>query len=398
MDLVLPIVAIVAVLGLYGTYTVSCGGDSPVAPDSGGSGTVSTAPAAASTTVTPAEPAAEDPSPDPCEGDASCGRSVSAEFKGLDAYLTSTNHHTNDGVVCYTNGFQGPGLPGTPVTWHTEPQGKDTVLFPKDQIEAAMKWGEEECERTLYVQGDVYRGDQCTGYILAVAWPQDNKVVFKNPECEQCEPGDWVEIERTRVTRRTKLDECPAELDQLPPEKCYDCYEVISTWKETNGCEERPQSSEDIEFVEVECPCVPVWGPWEIVDTGVVVGECEEINTLLDQPQPECQQTITTTLYWKRTQSCTDEVERDTTVIEETASCDCDEEGGGCHISNQGAPGATNFNVVLTKAPAHKNHTQDTHCPGDIFPPNECSCEQAEIQALQCGDPTAGGFFCKDGR
>jgi hypothetical protein len=221
---------------------------------------------------------------------------------------------------------------------------------------------------------------------------------------------------------------------KLSPEECEECVEwpkpKVSTecaeWNEChphpsanhfsasngNGCfQERlcvetsewnckdPDIREFEETQPCECECETEWGPWEIIDVDSEETPCEEVVTFsTGNHEPVCKQTITTTTTWERVEKCTQETEQRVSVETETVDCDCPPEGEGCHISNQGQPGETNFNVVLTKANAHSSHTQATHCPGDIFPPNDCTCVQAKAQAAQCGDPAAGGFVCKSNR
>jgi hypothetical protein len=75
---------------------------------------------------------------------------------------------------------------------------------------------------------------------------------------------------------------------------------------------------------------------------------------------------------------------------------DCPKKSG-CHVSNQGGPGDTNFNIVLTSSRPHLRHSQRFgFCPGDLF--RDCSCAAALEAAEACGDPARGGFVCKDNR
>jgi hypothetical protein len=97
-------------------------------------------------------------------------------------------------------------------------------------------------------------------------------------------------------------------------------------------------------------------------------------------------------------EKCTGET-RDLPPIpdEENRPCDC-ETDELCHISNQGAPGDSNFNLILTPAAGHLHHSiPNGFCPGDLTAEN-CTCDGALAAAQSCGDPAGFGFGCKDNR
>jgi hypothetical protein len=138
---------------------------------------------------------------------------------------------------------------------------------------------------------------------------------------------------------------------------------------------------------ETECPCRE-GGPYPQES---VLGERQ------DGPCP--QQEFDAELCYAHKEG-TQEIRYDCRESEYVDVCvqrevDCPE--SGCHISNQGGPGDTNFNLVLTNSPAHPRHSQaEGFCPGDLF--DVCSCEAAKAAAEVCGDPAEGGFDCKDER
>jgi hypothetical protein len=138
-----------------------------------------------------------------------------------------------------------------------------------------------------------------------------------------------------------------------------------------------------------ECEGCVEEGPYvgkEIWDPTILEGPCPE--TFSTSCEEKCHQLGTQETTW----DC-----QDPTTEDLCRPAPCPPEDTGCHISNQGGPGDTNFNIVITNAPAHPIHSQAYgFCPGDLF--KDCSCRMARVAAEACGDPAAGGFVCKDER
>jgi hypothetical protein len=226
---------------------------------------------------------------------------------------------------------------------------------------------------------------------------------YIGPCQDKCET-EWIKLESE--PEWGPWSACDEEHD-LPKEnplwECYRYREGSQEFTEKEKCtgETRTAIADLIEQESCVCQnqCEEEWSEWEVTDVDSRTGECSPVlrESTGDYPS-ECQQTIVTIITEQRTEKCTRRVETRQREERETVPCDCPPEGSGCHISNQGAPGDTNFNVVLTNANAHRRHTQATHCPGDIFPPLDCTCANALFLAQQCGDPARGGFTCKDNR
>ena len=243
------------------------------------------------------------PTPEP---DLSNGKGITAKFVGLDATITSTNTgHSTSGLVCYTDGFQGPTLPGTPVSWTVQANSTLTVLFPIDAIAAALTWEEGQCDQTIKVQGDVFRGDACEGYNFAVAWPQDNEVTFTNPS------DIWEELdpEYTEWSEWSKCGDFPPDdvtAADFKPGVCYGQQSRTRTKiiKEKSLCSEdtRVKSEEtetQSEKCEIDCPCIleepkitygdpSEWGqcqPGHIPQTANLEFSCRDSHTC--PPLPE---------------------------------------------------------------------------------------------------------------
>ena len=272
----LQIAAVFAVVAV-GTF-VGCNKGGPSSPTNDFP-TGNNAPATTAATADVPAPAAAPTAADPCEGDASCGKGISAKFVGLDATITSTNTgHSTSGLVCYTDGFQGPNLPGTPVSWTVQAKSTSTVLFPIDAIAAELKWEEGQCDQTINVQGDVFRGDACEGYNFAVAWPQHNEVTFVNPDV-----GEWKLISEERS--KTLWGECEAS-DNATASDLSRCsrkgeYAITKTYKNPCNDETRTSIEDMVEYEPCECPCEVRWIEQEPEITFGEWGEC----ILADQPQ-----------------------------------------------------------------------------------------------------------------
>ena len=283
MKKLILLLAVLAVAVMF----VACGADSPTAPARPTSSTaVSPAPAAptAADTTTP-EPAAAPE--DPCEGDASCGKGVTARFlEDLSLEVTSTNTgHDNTGVVCATDGFQGPNLPATPYPWHVKAKSTSVTPFPQEQIAAAIEWGPRECERTINVQMDAFRGETCEGHNLAVVWPQDNPVTFYR------EPGEWewgpeartLEEDWSECMSRQAIEDMGMEIDADLLEsstcasgvsascvpQCFRYRKVTVQKIATRLCSEDTQvkTRSFVEYERCKCPCEDT-GVWTLENTG----------------------------------------------------------------------------------------------------------------------------------
>ena len=267
----------------------------------------------------PAEPAA-----DPCEGDASCGKGISAQFVGLDATITSTNTgHSTHGLVCYTDEFQGPNLPATPVKWTVQARSSTTVKFPINEIAAALTWEKGQCEQKKRVQGDVFRGDACEGHIFAVAWPQDNEVTFINPDV-----GEWELVSEERSD--TVWGDCQSTtgfdeqgIQACRPSQCgrQGEYTITRTYKNPCNEETRTSTEDKFEYEPCECPCEVEWIKEEepVINYGewseCIASEDNEsleitINNLFSQSTREkCygEKTRTKTYTFYEVNSCTNE-------------------------------------------------------------------------------------------
>ena len=260
--------------------------------------------------------------------------------------MTSTNTgHGNNGQVCATKGFQGPGLPGTPYAWSVAASSTSTTPFPRAQVEAALEWGEDQCEQEIDVQLDAYRGDKCQGHILAVVWPQHNLMKFTRPG------GVWREM-KPEYTEWTKWSECldsPEDLQaSTTPEICYGQRTRTRTKiiKRQNICEDRVEvvsktTETETEKCEIKCPCIETWSEWrEGEETCGEWSEClvqphnssdfdspEEIaafDGLTQSCRVECHRSQQCYVELTRTQTCTGKTEtkigREHTHTEE---CEC---------------------------------------------------------------------------
>jgi hypothetical protein len=264
-------------LGLIAALSMGgCGGDS-VSPTASTPAVSSTASSPATASNDPAPQPATEPTPEP---DASGGKGVTAKFllPSLDLEVTSTNTgHSNTGVVCATDGFQGPNLPGTPYPWHVEAKSTSVTPFPKAQIAAALDWPEdpEVCEQTINVQMDAFRGETCEGHNLAVVWPQDNPVTFER------EPGEWVWGKEIRTNAEEPWSECVsreeyegAGLDvgpDTPAEGCFRWRLATFAATATRSCSAATQSRTRSYFEYERCDCPVVckeWYPGSLPDEG----------------------------------------------------------------------------------------------------------------------------------
>jgi len=180
----------------------------------------------------------------------------------LSFVIESTNTgHGNSGVVCATDGFQGPPLPGTPYPWSVKPLSTSTTPFPIDKIAEALTWEEGQCKQEINVQMDGFRGPQCTGHILAVVWPQDNKVVFERPG------GAW--IEEKPIVVEGEWGECQIPTDAGPSAStdqpdCRRQKKIVTTIWERNICEEDRRIKSERTTYKTEacdCPCIERWEP-----------------------------------------------------------------------------------------------------------------------------------------
>jgi len=251
----LQIAAVFAVVAV-GTF-VGCNKGGPSSPTNDFP-TGNNAPATTAATADVPAPAAAPTAADPCEGDASCGKGISAKFVGLDATITSTNTgHPTSGLVCYTKEFEGPNLPGTPVPWTVQANSASTVLFPIDAIAKELPWEKGQCEQTIKVQGDVFKGDACEGHIYAVAWPQDNPVTFINPDV-----GEWELV--SEVPSEPVWGECEASDIQTIATEPSQCsrkgeYTITRTYKNPCNDETRTSVADMVVYEPCECPCEVEW-------------------------------------------------------------------------------------------------------------------------------------------
>lgn len=263
---------LLAVLMIYGCDK----GSSPTAPPAVSAPVTSST--VSSSTPEP-EPVAE-ASPDPCEGDASCGRSVSMEFEGTTLNISSTMHGPRQGEVCITDGFQGPlagyypwtvagtGGAAGPVT-NSVPFTIKGATWVNDFVTA--EWPEGVCERTFNPQFDAIR-NSCQsgewGKLLAVIFPQHAEPITLTRE-----PGEWVWTKEVR-TLEEDWSECMARED-LPPEldqseipeydvgpngpvlACVKYRKVTVVKTATRSCSVDTQRAERsfIEWERCECPC-----------------------------------------------------------------------------------------------------------------------------------------------
>ena len=241
----------------------------------------------------------------------------------------------------------------------------------------APEWANETCD-PVKVQLDVI-GDATCPFRPNFVDYRDGRI-FTLPagktgdECKECK--EWSEP----VIECGEYSECH---EHPETELCYQEAQCVKKW----NCKD-PEPYEDV--ISCACPQCVEEGPYEgetVWSGEILKGACpEQFGTSCRE---ECHELGKKTTKW----DCKPDL-----TVGVCRPADCPVEGKGCHLSNQGAPGDTNFNVVLTNSRPHLRHTQQTHCPGDIFPPDDCTCEQALLQAQQCGDPAAGGFTCKDVR
>jgi hypothetical protein len=227
---------------------------------------------------------------------------------------------------------------------------------------------------------------------------------------------------------------------KLPPEECEACVE----WKEAkithdcgdfNECHEHLGASVTDQFGELfsalnntcaqerECvetttwnckdpgireyeeaqPCECECGEW---DEPVITRERDEGDWSACEPRltastggggAECKRWREVVLTVTRTWNCKDP-EVKTETKRESEPCECPSDPKLCHISNQGSPGDTNFNLIITPAEGHAHHSiPNGFCPGDLLA-SDCNCRAAFAAASSCGDPATGGFHCKDNR
>lgn len=269
------LILLLAVLAIAAAF-VACGSDSPTGPSRVTSTTpaAAPAPAAAADTTTPTATA-----PDEGEQDASDGKGITAKFlDDLSLEVTSTNTgHGNSGIVCATNGFEAnpknDNLPGTPYPWTVAAKSTSVTPFPKEAIAAKLDWPEGVCEQTINVQLDAFRGQECSGKILAVVWPGDNPVTFER------EPGEWEWSEEVRtleedwsecMTREAYLE---AGLDLRPetPQGCFKYRRVVLSQTATRLCSEETQTKtrEFYEYERCDCPVVcKEWYPGSLPEEG----------------------------------------------------------------------------------------------------------------------------------
>ena len=338
-------------VGLAVLTFAACNGDSPTGPSVQDSAVSTGSVQSAAVDTTPAV----SPTPEP---DLSNGKGITAKFVGLDATITSTNTgHSTSGLVCYTDGFQGPTLPGTPVSWTVQAKSNVTVLFPIDAIAAELKWEEGQCDQTINVQGDVFRGDACEGYNFAVAWPQHNEVTFVNPDV-----GEWKLISEERS--KTAWGECVPSDDNFDAEGIQQCrpskcgrkgqYTITKTYKNPCNDETRTSVADMVEYEPCECPPPPCEEEW--VEQDMVIEN--------DNPCVECggEHTWDEVIY--EINSCT-EVEREKSRVPKSEPCEeCCEEisalptaaaGLYCLDGPLGSPSSEasyfgiNFNTFTTK-------------------------------------------------
>jgi hypothetical protein len=279
--------------------------------------------------------------------------------------------------------------PGQHNDWGSWNGTTDDVVSPLDICDTSKipSVPEERCAPvTINVQIDFHAAGRHAGH-LGPSWAITFPANLTPEECTKCE--EWEEPEISTECR--PFGECHPVVQALNGEEAPSCtHERYCVDTFSWNCKDPEKGEPYLDSEPCEDCCIPEWGPWTVIDSHVDETECAPVRG-----EDGCAQTITTTFLEESIQSCTEERRTRRRQVVETVPCDCEDEGEGCHLSNQGAPGDTNFNVVLTTAPAHQSHTQATHCPGDIFPPNDCTCDQAFEQAKACGDPAAGGFYCK---
>jgi hypothetical protein len=212
-------------------------------------------------------------------------------------------------------------------------------------------------------------------------------------ECEACiewkEPktstkcGDFNECHEHPTASTVNGGQCSQE------KKCVE----TTTW---NCKDPTTRPFEDVQPCECEC------GEW---DEPVITrerdpgewGACEPRLTASSGGGAECKRWREVVFTVTRTWNCK-EPEIKTETKRESEACECPTDPKLCHISNQGGPGDTNFNLILTPADGHAHHSiANGFCPGDLLV-DDCTCEGALAAAKTCGDPAAGGFVCKDNR
>lgn len=217
------------------------------------------------------------PQAEPPEDDASGGRGISAEFDAAwTLTTTSTNRHANHGYVCMTDGFKGPGVGrypwSNPGTTTSAPSVKAT---PFDLGAVDIDWKKGECERQVVLQLDAYGGDSCSGHILAVVYPSERTVrTIKNPECEQCDPGEWEPIGEPVVVLDGQWGSC--DVQAATSGGCHECKEVTYQQTFSNGCEEEVRTWGKVERREVECgPSCEDFDPEITVEWNIIEQEAE---------------------------------------------------------------------------------------------------------------------------
>ena len=278
--------------------------------------------------------------------------------------------------------------PPTYGTWSAVVNDGDTV----DVRDICHKIEAEDCApKTVPVQVDFHGMGRHIGHLgplYNLTFPQK----LSPEECEEC--VEWKEPKTS--TSCGDWNECHEHLLAVTAPSCFQEKECIETteW----NCKD-PETRELEETQPCECECVE-WDEPEITrerDPGEW-SACEpRLTASTGGGGAECKRWREVVLTVTRTWNCKDP-EIKTETKRESEACDCPTDPDLCHISNQGAPGDTNFNLIITPAAGHAHHSiPNGFCPGDLLA-NNCTCDAALTAAESCGDPAAGGFRCRDNR
>ena len=375
--------AIVVILGGFWAYTQGCTSKGPTIPDP----VVTTPATPAPVAVTP-QPVTATPAPNPTATPdtrrifADCNNAT-----GICTFRSEESKAFNVSGKC-TEPAQDAAVYGT---WNGTVVDGDTV----DARDVCNKIEAEDCKPvTKPVQVDFASGGRHIGH-LGPLWQMRLEQKLPPEECEEC-----VEWKEPRISSQCgEFNEChehPQASTVAPPRQCFQEKECVETT--TWNCKD-PTERKYEETAECPCDCIE----WEepVITRERIPGEwsaCEpRLTVSTGGGGAECKRWREVELTITRTWNCK-EPEIKTETKRESEACDCPVDDSLCHISNQGGPGDTNFNLIITPAAGHAHHSQaNGFCPGDLLASN-CNCRAARAAAEVCGDPAAGGFVCKDNR